>query len=292
MPLINKPSFLNLITALAAELAAVGFDPLVDIENPDMVPEHLNPYVGMGNPDSDILMVGTEKALNAANPAHFAILTHELSLNVPHWNDLMVHHNHLIQPFDPNLLLRVAPFNGFNPFSPILLAATHHLVFGHHGHTYYGLQRLLNHYEEIHGQAATNAFENTNFIDSSFSKCFITEISANPAVNLNEARFNIGQFFARNRYFFMTTQAADFYQSFRTVVIYAGKNERYVGKEGTLNRLQIIRIFNPTLTHADINTLPTHVYYDNGLGSRVILCRHLSSGFGYETAHNIALSVL
>ena len=83
MPLINKPSFLNLITALAAELAAVGFDPLVDIENPDMVPEHLNPYVGMGNPDSDILMVGTEKALNAANPAHFAILTHELSLNVP-----------------------------------------------------------------------------------------------------------------------------------------------------------------------------------------------------------------
>jgi len=287
MPLINKPSFLNLITALAAE----GFDPAVMMENP-IAAAQLNPYVGMGNPDSDILMVGTEKALSVVNPAHAAILVHELYLNVSHWNDLIVNHNHLTHPFDPNLLARFAPFTEFNPFSPLLFEITRQLVLGHHGHTYYGLERLLMQYEAINGLAPTNVMENINFHDSSFSRCFITEISARPAVNLNQAKFNLAHFFTGNRYHYMTAQAAAFYQSFRTVVMYAGKNAKYVGNAGTQNRLQIIRIFNTNLTHADIHILPDHVYYDNGTGARVILCRHLSSGFGGAIPHNVALSIL
>jgi len=274
MPLINKLSFIDLITNLTAESS--------------------KPYVGMGNPDSNILMVGTEKALNADNPNndHESILIHELCLNVAHWNNLLVEYNYLDNPFDLMLLERPLPFAGFNPFSPLLFEITHNMVYGKGGRTYYGIQRLVNHYEVLHNLPVTNAFETINFNNSTFSKCFITEISANPAINQMQAAFKLNHFFEGDRYNFMTNEAAAFYQSFSTVVIYAGKNKKYVGQEGTENRLNIIRIFNPNLEHFHIHRMENHIYYDNGEVARVILCRHLAGGFGHARAHEIALSIV
>lgn len=271
MPLINKPSFDGLITNLTAKDST--------------------PYVGMGNPDSKILLVGSEKALNTNNPNENTIIEHELNLNVAHWNNVLRNYNHLDTPFNPLLLERPHPFTGFNPFSPLLFEITRDKVRGQGGHTYYGMQRLLNHYEEIHNIPQTRILEVNNFNNSTFSRCFITEISTKPAKNQKKAAFKLNDFFMGERYHFMTNEAASFYQSFSTVVIYAGKNRKYVGQEGTANRLDIIRIFNPTLEHAHIHHMANHVYYDNGKGARVILCRHFAAGFGYAEAHEIALSI-
>ena len=97
---------------------------------------------------------------------------------------------------------------------------------------------------------------------------------------------------ASDRYIFLTTTASNFYRSFKTVVIYCGRNNKYVGKIGTENRLRVIQIFNPTLAHLDLITVETPSspieIYSNDLGSKVILCRHLSSGFGNNVAQVLA----
>jgi len=245
----------------------------------------------MGNPDADILLVGTEKALDPKNFKHYDILNHELNLNVEHWEDIIVNHNHLIEHLDPLLLIRSGLLNGFNPFNPLLFPATLSLVGGRAGHTYYGLQRLLNYYEGIRHLPVTTIFERLKYNKCTFSRCFLTEVSANPARNIHIAKFNLSDFFVGLRYHFMTTSARDFYTSFKNVVIYAGKNNRYVGAEGTTNRLKIIRIFNPSLNHLDIINMPHFDYYDNGHGARVILCRHLAAGLGNGIAIEIANSI-
>jgi hypothetical protein len=65
-----------------------------------------------------------------------------------------------------------------------------------------------------------------------------------------------------------------------------------VGSINSIERLKIIQIFNPTLTHLDytnINIGNTSLdIYENGNGSKVILCRHFSSGFSNQDAQVLA----
>jgi hypothetical protein len=273
MPLINKPEFIELLNS--------NFLRTLN-ENKE------NFYVGMGNPNADILLIGSEKAINPLDLNYGPILKHELELNIDHWIDLLDNYNHLENPFDLNLLNRnPPPLNGFNPFNPLFLEQTAKIVGNRSGHTYAGMMRLINSvYNQIFG-LYTN-----DFTSNAFSKIFISELSTKTALNQNAAKFNLTNFLASDRYNFLTTTASNFYRNFKTIVIYCGRNNKYVGKLGTENRLKVIQIFNPTLSHMDLINIETTSspiqIYNNGLGSKVILCRHLAAGFGNNMAQVLA----
>ena len=245
-----------------------------------------NFYVGMGNPNADTLLIGSEKALNPLDAIYAPILRHELELNIDHWIDLLDNYNHLENPFDLNLLNRNPPLNRFNPFNPLFLVQTANIVGNTAGHTYAGMNRLIN---RVHNQ--NFGLYTNDFTSNFFSKIFISELSTNTALNQNVANFNLANFLDSARYNFLTTTASNFYRSFKTVVIYCGRNTHYVGIPGTENRLKVIQIFNPTLSHIDlitINAISPIEIYSNGVGSNVILCRHFAAGFSNDMAQALA----
>ena len=245
-----------------------------------------NFYVGMGNPNADTLLIGSEKALNPLDATYAPILRHELELNIDHWIDLLDNYNHIENPFDLNLLNRNPPLNRFNPFNPLFLEQTANIVGNRAGHTYAGMMRLINIVLNQNFGLYTRDFTN-----NVFSKIFISELSTNTALNQNLANFNLANFLDSARYNFLTTTASNFYRSFKTVVIYCGRNSDYVDNPGSENRLKVIQIFNPTLSHMDLITIdaisPIEIY-SNGLGSKVILCRHFAAGFGNDMAQALA----
>ena len=283
MPLITKKSFIDLITHLNSKAFSVDAD-------------KQNHYVGMGNPNSDLLLVGNEMALDSSHSIHSSIFRHECTLNIEHWYDIIAHYNHLINPFDPILLKRIAPLTGFNPFNPLLFSLTRSIVLGKHGHTYYGMERLINHFEKIDGFTQTNIEETINWIICSFSKFFITELNINPSKTSSTSKFNVKDFVGTNktskpskRYNFINKGDLDFYKSFKTVIIYAGSKLNYVGKVASIEREKIIQIFNPKLSNSNLKSSPSGIkFYDCGTGARVIISRHFSSGFGHTTAKDLA----
>ncbi|MBK9288074.1 MAG: hypothetical protein IPN38_10400 [Flavobacteriales bacterium] len=217
----------------------------ISILAPEPSNEDEKPYLGMGNPDADILFVGSEKALDKARLIHGSIIRHELSLNFAHWHDILTRSSPF-DPFDPTLLARSAPLNGFNPYSPLLFPSTLAIVSKYWaGRTYAGMERLMNAYEDLKKMPKTAACEQIAFHSSIFSKVFITELSDLPATSQSKARFRLTPYLSSPRYHFMTGIAANFYTGFRTVVVYCGRNPKYVGKVGSCERLQIVRPVQP-----------------------------------------------
>ncbi|MBK9288862.1 MAG: hypothetical protein IPN38_14530 [Flavobacteriales bacterium] len=106
-----------------------------------------NDYIGMGNPDADVLLVGCEKALEEEQEPMRSIWAHEFLYNQEHWSDIVKHHtgtdHSVIHPCscDPDKLA------GFTPYSPILFAPTASIVKRRGGHTYRGMERLVSAYE-------------------------------------------------------------------------------------------------------------------------------------------------
>ena len=92
----------------------------------------------------------------------------------------------------------------------------------------------------------------------------------------------------------MTGYGSEFYQDFKTVVIYCGKgrNYRYVGNPDSDSRLRILQIFNPNINHTDRRVVTENGVnfdvYENGTCAKLILCRHFSSGYGLLQAKEIA----
>ena len=272
MPLINRQEFVELLNSNFLR---------------DLNENKENFYVGMGNPNADTLLIGSEKALNPLDARYAPILRHELELNIDHWIDLLDNYNHLENPFDANLLNRNPPLNRFNPFNPLFLEQTANIVGNKAGHTYAGMNRLIN---RVHNQ--NFGLYTNDFTSNVFSKIFISELSTKTALNQNAAKFKLANFLASDRYNFLTTTASNFYRSFKTVVIYCGLNNQYVGKIGDENRLRVIQIFNPTLLLSDLIRIETPSsrieIYNNGMGSKVILCRHLAAGFSNDMAQVVA----
>jgi hypothetical protein len=268
MAIIKKKSFIELISDDISE----------------------NQYLGLGNPDSNILLVGNEKALGENDNS---IIKHELELNVSHWRDIINGFNHLHDPFHNDLSNRLNPFKGFNPLNPLLYNPTANRVMGKSGHTYYGINRLINKLELNNNLIPSGIFKKS-FAANTFSKVFLTELNAAPARTSSQANFSLMAFQASSRYKMMTsTLGMRFFNSFKTVIIYCGKNNRYVGNNGSQERLNIIQIFNPSLSHADLQITGDIIFYDQrSKGPRVILCRHLSSGFSNAKAQEVASLIL
>ena len=69
-------------------------------------------YLGMGNPDSKILLVGSEKALSPTHEEDMIIRNHELLNNHYQWYDIINHYNYLTDNFDSVILKRGHAFAG------------------------------------------------------------------------------------------------------------------------------------------------------------------------------------
>ena len=242
-------------------------------------------YIGMGNPDADILFVGKEKALDPGKLIDQPIILHELLLNHPHWYDIVVNHTNK-GSHDTALLQRPHPFTGFSPYNPLLLPTTWARVTGRGFHTYQGMWLAVNDggtINDVTGLGTMTPPQAEAWQWRLFDKVFITELSIQVARSSSKVRFKLKEWLQSPRYRFMSGMAAPFYQRFKTVVIYAGvNNRRYVGAPGSPERLALIQIFNPTLTHADMHVLANGAVqeYANGTGARVLITPHLSGNAG------------
>ncbi len=247
-----------------------------------------NDYIGMGNPDADVLLVGCEKALEEEQEPMRSIWAHEFLYNQEHWSDIVKHHTGT-DPFDPSLLLRPDKLAGFNPYSPILFAPTASIVKRKGGHTYRGMERLVSAYEARGSLAPTTSlFDSVHFTKSIFSRVFITELSDKVALRSADAGFDVKTFIGGPRHRFMSSMASEFYQGFRTVVLYCGRNAKYVGRTGTPEREAILRIFNPAVSHTQLTVHSGFDVYAPPKGARIILCRHFAAGFGTAMAKAVA----
>jgi len=241
----------------------------------ELVSSDKQEYIGMGNPDSSLLLVGSEKALD--NQKHQGIIHHELHHNWSHWADIVNHHSHLVDPYDIVLLKRGGDLVDFNPFNPLFLAETRSIVLPLGGHTYKKIKGLINspYKKAIHDLNPLT----TPFAINVFSKCFITELSADPALNQNTAKFNLKNFISSSRYDFMRYGDAGFYKGFKTVLLYFGKNDKYIGTVGSAERLAILKIFDPEIDHQHIKTVKIDgfefVYYQRSNNVRILLSYHM-----------------
>ena len=274
MSLINKNSFLNLIN------------------------ENTSEYIGMGNPNSNLLLVGSEKAFDVnLQPL---IAHHELYHNYKHWKDIVYNHNNIENPYDDILLQRPHPLNGFNPFNPLFLDETRQIVMPLGGHTYRKIKSLVNHFQNIDHLPETDiipiAAPGNNFDLNTFSKCFITDLSSMPATNQNKANFKLDEFLQSERYNFLNRYASSFYQDFKTTILYFGKGKNYIGKVNSPQRLSVLRIFNPNITHEDRqvknrNGIEFECYIPEN-GCKVILSCHFTAYSCFTANYSIALASL
>jgi hypothetical protein len=300
--------FIDLLRAVAE-----GY-PAVQVPNgPPEVPWILNaveqaaigelpPYIGMGNPDADILLVGCEQALEPMIDAQ--IIWHELVLNHAHWHDIVVNH-HRTPSHDPTLLLRQPPFAGFSPYNPLLWPATWQKVVAARGnHTYCGMWKAVNcgaGNADVNGLGRLEPDAAKNWQWHLFDKVFLTELNVRVAKRSADAQFNGLE---GPRYDFMSGIGASFYQRFKTVVIYAGGNPRYIGTPRSARRLSLITLFNPNLqlAHRHVHTFNVMIHppgaahgpipytslsveeYTNGNGRRLLIAPHLSRENGKRAA--------
>jgi hypothetical protein len=253
-------------------------------------------YIGMGNPDADILLVGREKALDPDEPHDRPIILHELLLNHPHWYDIVVNHPNK-GSHDAALLQRPHPFTDFSPYNPLLFQDTRHRVARKGSHTYRRMWLTVNRGATAHqlrGLSRMNNQQQEAWSWGLFDKVFITELSIQVARKSNEAPtpFRLTEWLQSARYRFMSRMAAAFYRRFKTVVIYAGVNDtgvKYVGAPGSPERLALVQIFNPSLTHNHMHLRANGMVqeYANGSGARVLITPTLFMQVGVRSALTI-----
>jgi hypothetical protein len=208
------------------------------------------PYVGLGNPDANLLLVGSEKK----NEKEFPIIyQHELVYNYAHWSNLVKDYLNYKDALHPKLKLRGGLLNHFNPFSPLTLDETCYTVYIKGNHTYKRIETIINKILlNFHSLPPKSIFNISpyKYDDSIFSKCFLTELSDKPMPRQN-GKWDFDKFKKSQRGKQMKDgNLGNFYRSFNKVVIYAGKN--YTGEVGSLQREEIIRLFNLNLSNADV----------------------------------------
>jgi hypothetical protein len=265
MPLISKPEFIQLLSS--EYLRSIN-------DNKEQY------YIGMGNPNADILIVGKEKALDLNNDYYAPIIQHESKLNVEHWIDIFDNYNDLTDSFNPILLQRISPLSGFNPFCPMLFPLTANIVNSSSRHTYRIIETLIS-------RGRINDFSFTE--NNTFDHCFLTEVNHIPA--LNNSGFNREISTHRNRDLFISSNP--FFQSFRIVVVHVGVNStKYIGARNSMERLLCVqRLFNGGVNNIPITItlginragrcIEADLYINEVNNSIVVVCNQLSGAAGW-----------
>jgi hypothetical protein len=238
------------------------------------------PYVGMGNPDSNLLIVGSEKAYNTNLSS--VIDLHERRLNFLHWKNIIEHYNHLSDNLHPILMTR-EDLEGFNPFSPLTLANTAKVVIESPNHTYRNIYSIIN--SQLQNYSSNEPvpilWEISPFAynKSMFKHCFLTDISDLPKKRQGDGnKFRFKDFKEGCRYEHIKNGSlGDFYRNFCSILIYAG-NE-YAGLHGSSQRKDILQLFNPNIdVEKDYKKgYCSDIYESLKGGARIVVCHQLTS---------------
>jgi hypothetical protein len=252
------------------------------------------PYIGMGNPDSTILFVGSEKAFDKSKSD--IIDLHERKLNYLHWYSIINNYGNINDHLHPELKLRTK-LKGFNPFSPITLDETRSAVYSG-PHTYKKIEKIINSqitsYKPHASKTRFDEISSKSFAKSSFNYCFLTDISDFPKKRQKDGdKFKYEEFKKSCRYKHMndSNSLGGFYRGFKNILIYAGRE--YTGAHGSAQRNDIIRIFNPK-----INPLTDYqkgeiseIYQTQNGGAKIIFTHQLTSRIfntDYSIEHKLA----
>lgn len=244
-------------------------------------------FLGLGNPDADILFVSTKLLLTEKQIENWRInrSTYNLqSFDTVQRSDL------LFEEYDNNFFkwylvqLGIYGINSHsNPLNPLLNFEVHENVLCNNNHIYFGIQRLINLFEERNRLNKTYLAEKNNWEDCTFYRFFFTGLN----IATPDADFKVNNFVGTDdsktpsaRYNFMSNKDKGFYKSFKTVFLFlAGNDSNTIGDLESIERERLLKIFNPDLKNSDIKTYAGITYYDCGEGARVIISPDFTNGF-------------
>lgn len=214
--------------------------PLNQIQN---LKKLANPfYIGFGNPESDILFIGKEKAFNiTANPRAFL---NESINNIEQWNLL-----------SKNKTLELE----FNPQNPA------RFYIENYNHKIKG-RDTWGFYKEI-----TNKLLGKNIDDSTlFENCFSTEINHIPSKKTKDLTSS------KIRHEFLKSE--DFYKTFKYVIIGAKGSVSIDKIQEIFNAKQIASDFE--IGKNKTKTFSIDIFLNDN-GHRIVLCNQLSGAAGW-----------
>ncbi len=252
------------------------------------------PYIGMGNPDANLLFVGSEKAFDKTKSD--IIDLHERKLNYLHWYNIINSYGNINDHLHPDLKLRYK-LKGFNPFSPITLDETSSAVYSG-PHTYKKIEKIVNaqimSYRPMAFKTKFDEIAPKSFEKSSFNYCFLTDISDFPKKRQKDGdKFKYDEFKKSCRYKHLNdnNSIGGFYRDFKNILIYAGKD--YTGSHASDQRNDIIRIFNPKINpiHDYQRGEISDIYQSKNGGAKIIFTNQLTSrafNTDYSIEHSLA----
>lgn len=211
-------------------------------------------YIGFGNPNSDILFVGKEKAFDISNRPELFI--RESINNTLQWTS--IYQNNQFEINHPQILQNL----GFNPFFP----KSYHTKNFPSRHTWGIYSTIVNGLYNINLMLN----ESINFQNSFFSRCFTTELNHIPSsyskgIKMSPIRQN----------FFMN----DFYRSFSKI---------FIGAIGYLTIIELKTLFNiDPNNNGHIITLGRNsqreisARYFEDQNRKIVYCNQLSGAAGW-----------
>ena len=211
-------------------------------------------YIGFGNPNSDILFVGKEKAFDISkNPGLFIL---ESINNTLHWTSIYQNNQYELNH------TRIFENLGFNPFFP----KAYNTKKFRPRHTW-GIYSTI-----VNGIQNTNLLlnESLDFQNSFFSNCFMTEINHVPS------RYSRGMRMSQTRQNFFIN---DFYSGFTKI---------FIGAKGYLTLDEIKRLFNMDINNNGIDielgqnnqrVITAKFFEDNN--RKIVYCDQLSGAAGW-----------
>ncbi|SHG41064.1 hypothetical protein SAMN05444396_11166 [Flavobacterium segetis] len=230
---------------------------LVDIKQ---IKQLANPYyIGFGNPDSDILFIGKEKAFDIMHSPE--LLFHESINNILQWKVISKNESKSTDSLmhvekDDNALI-------FNPKAPQLYHSGKIT-----GRSTWGMYReIVSQIKLLQKHIVSKDYDN-NF----FNDCFMTELNFKPS------NYSEGHGLNNNRREFLKNP---FFKSFRYVI---------VGANAIIGEEALIEIFDCDSTFTKINLEENRVGKKSksisiltSNSQKVILCNQLSGAAGWTT---------
>lgn len=219
-------------------------------------------YIGFGNPNSEILFVGKEKAFDISNSPELFI--RESINNTLHWTS--IYQNNQYEINHPEIFENL----GFNPFFP----KAYNTKKIPPRHTW-GIYSTI-----VNGIYNTNLMlnESIDFQNSFFSRCFTTELNHIPSTYSRGLRMS-----QTRKTYFMN----DFYRSFTKI---------FIGATGYLTIDELKTLFNIQQNNVGIditlgrnNKREITAKYFEDKNRKIVYCNQLSGAAGWtnEAINNL-----
>jgi len=257
---------------------------------------HKEYFLGYGNPDADILIVSTQLLLSALRKLKWwlnystsnftssnlinrnSLFYEEYENNFFNWYLTLIGCQNLIKPY--------------NLFNPLLDTEVRENILKDKNHCYYGIERLINCYEDRVCLTKTKLLETNHWKDCTFSRFFLSGLN----ISIQKSDFKVKDFVGTNeiktpsvRFDFMRNRDMGFYKSFKTVVLYVnGDDYNSIENVDSIEREHVLNLFNPELKNSDIKHHKGIIYYDSGKGARVIISRDFANGFKHPMDNILA----